>query len=110
MTVGHILSFAPLLIGIWFAFLPETVPGFVLVVPMFIFDFIARLFVSAAVDHNRQDYGERDRTPWVDPSMNTNPSAEPGTVRIVGMVLLVLWFLLALLFRGRGCQVHVTSR
>ena len=108
MTIGHLLAFAPLVIGLWFAFLPETVPGFVLVVPMFFFDLIARLFVSAAVDRNPQDYNDYDRRPMVDPNMNMNPSAEPGTVRIVGGVLLMLWFFLAVVFRGMSCRV--TSR
>jgi hypothetical protein len=109
MTVWHLIAGALLIIGLWFAFFPESVPAIVLVVPMFIFDVIARLLVSAAVNRNTQDYGGRDRTPWVDPNLNTNPKAEPGTVRIVGGVILLLWFFLAFIFRGRGCQVHVTS-
>lgn len=99
MSLGMIIAFLPLIFGIWFAFLPETVPGFVLVVPMVFFDVIARLIVSA--NSNPQDYDNNvNQTPMVDPNMNTNPEREPGTIRIVGLVLLFMWFFLAVIFRG----------
>jgi hypothetical protein len=100
MSLGLIIAFAPLLIGIWFAFLPETVPGWVLVVPMFLFDIVSRLFIAIAVDRSSENYDNTNQQ-MVGSNMNTNPSAEPGTVRIVGMVLLVLWFLCAVVYKRR---------
>jgi hypothetical protein len=106
MSIGMIIAFSPLIFGIWFAFLPESVPGFVLLVPMVFFDVIARLIVAA--NSNPQDYDNGNRAPMIDPNMNTNPEREPGTVRIVGIVLIFLWFFLAVIFRGSFHHASVT--
>lgn len=103
-----ILVFAPLAFGAWCMLLPDTVPRWVLAIPLMILD----VFWKAEQKAELHDNGERilwggrperdinyqrdqiDRAPSIaDPTLVNAPN--PARVRVIGYLVVGVWFAIA---------------
>jgi hypothetical protein len=91
------ISLLPLFFGIWCAFFPETVPQFLLKIPVYLFEVIGALNRASNINSRAEDDWRNDFHPEEQYRSSAVGNFDMASVRVIGWVVMVIWVIIAVI-------------
>ena len=99
------IGMAPLFFGLWFSFFPESVPGWVVLLPVtllsLVWIFETELMIHRSYLRGPMDFGFDTSKQQNQQTTPTSPPSDvnPVVIRVLGWISLALWFVIAFIYK-----------